>query len=135
MRADIAASVKDSANARTSQDALCRYIQDHQLNDKGRELAQYVSLALYLNPPPSLSPIADQTEMPPDALQVVNILPLLRSFAESADLHSIWLKHHAEYDAITTRLHDPVTQLVLGTNVYLKIPVSKLLGSSPADPD
>ena len=124
VRADIAASVKDSAAAQASQDAICKYIQDHQLNDKGRELAQYVSLALYLNPPPKLSPIADQTEMPPDALQVVNILPLLRSFAESTDLHAIWLKHHAEYDAITTRLHEPVTQLVLGTNVYLKIPVS-----------
>jgi hypothetical protein len=124
VRADVAASVKGSPAAQTSQDAVCKYVGDHQLNDKGRELAQYISLALYLNPPPQLSPIADQTEMPPDALQVVNILPLLRSFVEAASLHAIWLKHHAEYDAITNKLHDPVTELVLGTNVYLKIPVS-----------
>jgi hypothetical protein len=124
VRADVAASVADSAKARESEDALCKYIGEHELTDKGRELAQYISLALYLTPPPQLTTIADQTEMPPDSLQVVNILPLLRSFAESIDLHAIWLKHHAEYEAITARLHEPVTQLVFGTNVYLKIPVS-----------
>jgi tetratricopeptide (TPR) repeat protein len=34
------------------------------------------------------------------------------------------MKHHAEYEAITSQLHQPVTELVFGTNVYLKIPVS-----------
>ncbi len=38
--------------------------------------AQYVSLSLYLSPPPSLAPTADETDMPPDALAVVNVLPL-----------------------------------------------------------
>jgi tetratricopeptide (TPR) repeat protein len=124
VRADVAAVVAASAPAKAAQDALCRYIQEHQLADKGRDVAQYVSLGLYLGPPPALTPIADETEMPPDALGVVNILPLLRAFADAAGLHVIWVKHHSEYEAITERLHKPVTDLVFGTNIYLKIPIS-----------
>ena len=124
VRADLVAAGAESSAAQTSRESLCRYISEHQLNDKGRDLAQYISLALYHSPPPALSPIADLTEMPPDSLQVIGILPLLRTFAESTHLHAIWLKHHAEYDSITAALHNPVTQLIFGTNVYLKIPVS-----------
>ncbi len=124
VRADVAAAVAASGAAQSAQDAVCKYISDHQLADKGRQVAQYVSLALYLGPPPALDPIADETDMPPDALGVINILPMLRTFADAARLHVIWQKHHPEYEAITDRLHKPVTDLVFGTNIYLKIPIS-----------
>jgi hypothetical protein len=124
VRADLAAALVDDPKAAASQAALCSYIHEHELTDKGRELAQYISLALYLTPPPQLTTIADQTEMPPDALQVVNILPLLRTWVEATHLHAIWLKHRPEYEAITNSLHQPVTDLVFGTNIYLKMPVS-----------
>ena len=123
VRGEVAGVVAGSEPAQKAQDAVCGYIHGHELSDKGRELAQYVSLALYLTPP-QLTPIADETDMPPDALAVLNILPVLRTFAEAAHLHAIWIKHHAEYEAITAKLHQPVTDLVFGTNVYLKIPVS-----------
>lgn len=124
VRADVAAAVGSSAAAAEAQQAVCRYIDEHRLADTGREVAQYVSLGLYLGPPPELNPIADETEMPPDALGVVNLLPDLRAFAKAIGLHAIWLKHHAEYEAVTDRLHKPVTDLVFGTNIYLKMPVS-----------
>ncbi len=124
VRADIAAEVAASSLARQKEADLCNYIQQHQMNDKGRELAQYVSLGLYVSAPPELEPIADQTAMPPDALQVVNILPLLRDWASTISLHSIWLKHRPEYEAITDKAHDPVTQMIFQTNIYLKVPVS-----------
>ena len=128
IRADIAAEVAESALVRQSKDKLCGYIDEHQLNDRGRELAQYISLALYIGPPPELAPTADETDMPPDALQVVNILPLLRDFSTKASLHAIWAKHHAEYEAITGKVHDPVTRSILRTNLYLKVPVSSYDG-------
>ncbi len=128
VRADVAASLRDSAAAKKSADALCEYIRQHSLNDPGRSIAQYISLSLYLTPPPKLAPTADETDMPPDALAVVNVLPLLRDFAEQVGLHAIWLKHHAEYEAITDRVHDPVTKMILATNAYLKVPVSSYDG-------
>ena len=128
VRADVASAVNINGPARAAQTALCQYMQEHHLSDRGRETAQYISLALYVTPPPALEPTADATELPPDALQVVNILPLLRTFAEATELHSIWLKHHAQYEAITDKVHDPVTKLILNTNFYLKVPVSSYDG-------
>lgn len=128
VREDLRKAGAETPQAQASQQALCKYIGEHQVNDKGRSLAQYVSLALYLGPPPALSPIADQTEMPPDALQVINVLPLLRTYSQQLHLHAIWMKYRAQYQAITDQWHQPVTQAVLNTNIYLKMPVSSYDG-------
>ena len=58
-------------------------------------------------PPPELTPNVDETELPPQAAAVVNVLPLLRPFAEATSLHLIWLRHRAEYEALLARVHDP----------------------------
>jgi tetratricopeptide (TPR) repeat protein len=128
VRADVAAAVAESALTRQAKDKLCEYVEEHRLSNRGRELAQYLSLALYVGPPPGLKPTADETEMPPDALQVVNVLPLLRDFADKVGLNAIWQKHRAEYEAITDKVHDPVTRTILATNLYLKVPVSSYDG-------
>jgi tetratricopeptide (TPR) repeat protein len=128
VRADMNTALAASADARESRDALCAYVALHHLNDAGLNVGQYVSLALYLSPPPSLTPNLDETELPPQAAQVVNILPLLRTFAEDVDLHFIWIHHRAEYEAIQARVHDPMVHAVLDTNIYLHQPVSSYDG-------
>lgn len=128
VRADMMLVVQATPTARASQDKLCQYLREHELNDKGHQLAQFVSLALYLGPPPGLQTTADETEMPPDALAVVNVLPLLRTFVEDVGLHAIWLKHRAEYDAVMEQVHGSVTQSILDTNIYLRVPVSSYDG-------
>nr|WP_183792500.1 hypothetical protein [Edaphobacter lichenicola] len=128
IRDDINAQIAASADTRTSRDALCAYVREHTLVDASLNLAQYISLALYLSPPPSLSPIVGETELPPDSTQVVNILPLLRTFAESVNLHAIWIEHRAEYEDLLKRVHDPLTRTILNTNVYLHLPVSSYDG-------
>ncbi len=128
IRSEMAASIAQSPAAKQSAQALCEYIQQHALTDSGRSIAQYVSLSLYLTPAPKLAPTADETDMPPDALAVVNILPLLRAFAEQVGLHTIWLRHHGDYEGITDKAHDPVTRMLLATNAYLKVPVSSYDG-------
>jgi tetratricopeptide (TPR) repeat protein len=128
IRDDINAQVAASPEARASRDALCTYVREHTLDDAGLNLAQYISLALYLSPPPSLSPIVGETELPPDSTQVVNILPLLRTFADDVHLHAIWIEHRPEYEGLLKRVHDPLTRTILNTNVYLHLPVSSYDG-------
>lgn len=128
VRADINAALAQSESARTSRDALCDYISLHRLTDTGMEIGQYVSLALYLSPPPELTPNVDETQLPPQAAQVVNILPLLRKFAAEVQLHYIWLHHRPEYEALTARVHDPMVRMILNTNIYLHQPVSSYDG-------
>ncbi len=89
-----------------------------------KDISQYISLALYLTPPPDLETSVELPEMPPDSTQVVEILPLLKDFTASVDLHGIWLIHHHGYDEIVNRLHDALTQMILSTNYYLKMPAS-----------
>ena len=114
--------------AHAAREQVCQYIHEHALADSGLSIAQYVSLALYLGPAPGLIPTADETELPPDSTQVVNILPKLRTFVEGAHLHAIWVKHRADYEALTAHLHDPLTQMILNTNIYLHLPVSSYDG-------
>jgi tetratricopeptide (TPR) repeat protein len=114
--------------ARDHRDALCTYIRDHQLSDAGLSLAQYISLSLYLNPPPQLTPTVGDNELPPDSTQVVNILPLLRTFAEDINLHAIWVMHRPEYEELVNGIHAPLTKAVLDTTLYLKLPVSSYDG-------
>jgi tetratricopeptide (TPR) repeat protein len=114
--------LQGSAEARDARDKVCAYVAGHRLGDPGRNLAQYISLALYLTPPPDLTPSVELTEMPPDSTQVVEILPLLRTFAQATDLHAIWITNREAYEEEVRRLHDPLTRMILAVNVYLKMP-------------
>jgi tetratricopeptide (TPR) repeat protein len=128
VRADMNTALAASETARDSRDALCGYIAKHRQNDMGLDVGQYVSLALYLSPPPEMTPNVDLTQLPPQAAGVVEVLPLLRTFAEDVDLHYLWLKHRPEYEALTARVHDPMTDMILDTNLFLHQPVSTFDG-------
>jgi len=121
---------QQSEAAREARDKLCVYINQHRLSeDASRDLAQYVSLALYLTPPPELSLSVDQDDMPPDSTQVDDILPILHSFVDVAQLHLVWLANHTAYEEQVEKLHDPLTSMIVSTNVYLKMPTSTYAGS------
>src|SRR5271170_7099332 len=111
-------------DARQARYHLCQYIDQHRQAEAGRDLAQYISLALYLTPPPELTTSVDTTDLPPDSTQVENVLPLLRDFAQAIHLHAIWIENRPSYDEEIARLHDPLTKMILDTNIFLKMPAS-----------
>ncbi len=128
VRSELDAAFGASEPARTSRDALCGYLSQHRLADPALNVGQYVSLALYLSPPPELTPNVDETELPPQAAQVVNVLPLLREFSANTELHLLWVRHRAEYEALAERVHAPLEDMLLHTNLYLHQPVSSYDG-------
>lgn len=127
IRADLDEAVAAAPEARDAKARLCEYVVQHQLSG-ALNLSQYVSLALFTTQPPELTISVAETDMPPDSLQVVNVLPLLRTFAEATHLHTIWLKHRPQYEAIVAQVHDPLTRVLLDTNIYLRQPVSSYDG-------
>ncbi|MGI4758692.1 MAG: tetratricopeptide repeat protein [Janthinobacterium lividum] len=127
VRTEISTAVSRSPAAGISRESLCAYIHGHTL-DGAQNLAQYVSLALFLTPPPELALSVPETEMPPDSLQVVGLLPLLRDFSEKIDLHSIYVHHRAGFEGAVTQVHDSITRMLLETNIYLHQPVSSYDG-------
>lgn len=117
-----------SEDARSARDKLCLYIAQHRMTGTERDVAQYISLALYLTPPPELETAVELTEMPPDAVSVAEILPLLRQFVQTADLHGTWLTVHRTYDDAINHLHDPLSKMIVMTDLYLKEPAETYSG-------
>jgi Tetratricopeptide repeat len=128
VRYQVNQAMLQSEAARDARDKICVFINQHRLGDASRDLAQYVSLALYLTPPPELALSVEQDDMPPDSTQVIDIVPLLHAFAEATQLHLIWIANHAEYDGQVAKLHDPLTRMIVTTDVYLKMPASTYNG-------
>jgi hypothetical protein len=58
----------------------------------------------------------------------VEIVPLLRDFVAAVDLHSIWLVVHPIYDKEADQLHDPLSRMIVSTNLYLKMPAETYNG-------
>jgi len=128
VREEMNQALTRSEEARDRRDKVCLYIAQHRMTGTEHDIAQYISLALYLTPPPELETTAELTEMPPDSTQVVEIVPLLRNFANAVDLHGIWLAVHHTYDAEADKLHDPLSTMIVNTNLYLKMPAETYNG-------
>ena len=124
MRDEVAKALAASEDAREARDNICLYIAQHRMTGTVKDISQYVSLALYLTPWPALETSVELPQMPPDSTQVVEILPLLKEFAKTLDLNGIWLTHRHTYDEEVNHLHDALTQMIVSTNYYLKMPAS-----------
>jgi hypothetical protein len=122
VRDEINQALAKSEDARDKRDKICLFIAQHRMTGSQKDISQYISLALYLTPPPELETSAELAEMPPDSTQVVEIVPLLKDFVAAVDLHGIWLAAHRTYDAEADRLHDPLSKMIVSTNLYLKLP-------------
>ncbi len=127
VRAEMNEAIAASPAVSASRQRLCGFIRSHQQGG-AQNLAQYISLALFMGPPPELQLSVSETDMPPDAMQVVTVLPLLRDFAEKVQLHGIYIHNRAGMEAAVTQVHDSMTRLLLETNQYLQQPVSSYDG-------
>ncbi len=128
VRDEVNQAIQASPEAQDDRDKLCLFIEQHRLDTPSRNLAQYVSLGLYLTPPPQLTPSVEEQDMPPDANGVEQVLPLIRKLAGAINLHVIWVRNHSAYEAIANHLHGPLSQMIVSTNYYLKKPASTAAG-------
>jgi hypothetical protein len=124
VREEMNRELAKSEEARAKRDKLCLYIDQHRMTGTVKDTAQYISLSLYLTPPPEMELADDLTEMPPDTTQVAEVVPLLKDFVQAVDLHGIWLTVHPTYDREADELHEPMSKMIVETNLYLKQPAS-----------
>jgi hypothetical protein len=128
VRQEIAQAAEASPSAARARDAFCRFYKDHQNPDPAHDLAQFVSLAIFLSPPPTFETSVKEADMPPDTAYVLGAVPLLQNFYQAFNVRDLWKKHQPEYDKILERLHDPVAQMILKTDLYLKLQLSGYMG-------
>jgi hypothetical protein len=86
------------------------------------QLAPYISLALNVGPPPAMTPRSDESEMPLDAREVEDILPLVRELYQSAGLSRLWGVLGQSYDSYLDRLAPPIRDTLVQTEAYLRLP-------------
>jgi tetratricopeptide (TPR) repeat protein len=127
--ADLAEASKSPAAASAAKE-MCHFYRDHQQGDMAHDLAQYVSLALNLGPPPEFTPKVSESDLPPDTGYILGFVPLLKAYYTAANLHSIWLKHQPEYQALIDQYHAPVAQMITSVDNYLRMPMSGFAGRS-----
>ena len=128
IRSEVAKAVEDTPGAKDAVAPLCAAYRQHQTPDATLDLSQYVSLALYLDEPPTFTLKAKQAELPPDAAKLVDIPPLLQAFYEKAGLHAIWERHRPRYAELIGIYHDPLAKMTFDTEIYLKVPSAGFLG-------
>jgi tetratricopeptide (TPR) repeat protein len=128
VRAELARAAEASPEVTRARDQLCQFYADHRQPDPGRDLAQYVSLALNLGEPPKFATLLTEADLPPDAAYVLGFVPLLQNYYQQAKLHAIWQAHQAEYELLVAKFHDPVSKMILATEIYLKLPMSGYVG-------
>lgn len=127
IRNEVNKQVNPSADAQVAEAQICQFVRDHQQTDRGRELAQYVSLALNLSGPP-FALKGKEADLPPDAANIAGIVPTLQRFYDTAHLDVIWRKAQPAYEQRLQVLHEPLAKMLLATDLYLKLPLSSYLG-------
>src|SRR6266404_7555354 len=128
IRSEVAKAVANTAGAQDVIAPMCGFYRQHQATEAARDLSQYVSLALYLEEPPTFTPKVKQTDLPPDAAVLADIVPMVQAFYQKIGLHAIWERHRARYTELTEMYHDPLAKMTFDTEIYLKLPSSGYLG-------
>jgi hypothetical protein len=128
IRGEIARNVENFEAAKGVSESVCAFYHDHQQADAVRTFSQYVSLALYLGPPPGFAPKVKDADLPPDASGVLGLVSLLGKFYAAAGLHEIWERHSAAYAELGNRYRDPFARMTQGTELYLRLPSGSYSG-------
>ena len=122
VRDDIDQALQQSAAARDRRDRLCSFIHSHTMNGVSVNLAAYISLALFLTPPPELTTNVSAADLPPDAATLVGLASPLRNFSQAVGLHVIWVLNHPDYEALANKVRTAMNQMLIQTDLYLKQP-------------
>jgi hypothetical protein len=128
VRAELQSAIQQSPDARQARNALCQFWIEHQLPGKDNDVTPYLSLALNLGPPPAFAPTLSEADLAPDAARVLGVVSLLKRFYQTAGVQALWLKHQPQYQALVNQLHDPISQVLTQTDLYLKVPFSNYPG-------
>jgi tetratricopeptide (TPR) repeat protein len=101
---------------------LREFYQSRQLRDPDRNLSQYISLALFLTPPPELALVAQNpSNVPAEVWELRDMVPLLAAFYREADIAGLWQKYLPAMEQESDRYRRLLAQVILETNSYLRM--------------
>ena len=96
------------------------FFDRHRRRTDSQELSQYVSFALSCAGPPNFNFALRDVDIPPDAATMKELSGLLAKFYTEADIPDLWKRSQPAIEQYIARYHEPVTNAVLQTNLYLR---------------
>ena len=108
--------------------ALQKFYSVHAYADPASNLGQFVSLALMMGSPPNFKLTVADTDLPPDAQSIKELVPLLQRFYREADLQQLWTRLQPAYDAAVVALSDPMRRAIAASDAYLRFASGAYLG-------
>ena len=128
IRGEVGHNIEVSEKAKAAADAICSFYHDHQQRSDTLTLSEYISLGLFLNPPPALTLKVKESDLPPDASAVLGLVPLLGKFYADVGIHELWDRHSAAYAELTDRYRAALAKMIAETELYLKLPSNSYMG-------
>ncbi len=108
---------------------LEKFYEGHRIQgDPGADLGQYLSLALLLGPPPEFKFTVPQTDLPPDAKDVADLVPLLKKFYTQAGLLALWGRMQPRFQAAVERYSPAIRDSLVHTDAYFRLATAGYLG-------
>src|ERR1017187_452064 len=99
--------------------ALKEFFEGHRRKNDWLALSPYISFALSCNGPRPFEFAIRDVEIPPDALPLRQLSPLLAAFYKEANIEDLWKRSQPAIEQYLARYHEPVTNAVLEVNGYL----------------
>lgn len=101
--------------------ALREFYQSHRAADPAQELSQYVSLALFLSPPPGFEIVQSPSNLPPEVLDLREMAPLLATFYREANIAGLWGQYLPALEEGSERYRKFLAQVIQETNADLRM--------------
>jgi TolA-binding protein len=93
-----------------------------------QDLSQYISWALSIAGPPDFGWRTRDVEVPPDALGLTGLTPLMIDFYNQAKLGALWRQCRPVYERELERYHTPILTMTNKVDGYLRVPSAGYLG-------
>lgn len=108
---------------------IAKFYASHRIaNDPAADLGQYISLALLLGPPPNFDFTVAKEDLPPDASDVRDLVPLLRTFYNEAGLEDLYARMQPRFQSAIEAYSPSVRRDIELTDAYLRFPSGSYLG-------
>jgi len=101
-------------------DALREFYRGHQSRDLGEMLSRYVWFGIVSGPAPKFQPVLRRDELPPDVLLLEGFSEILSNYYTEQNIGQLWRQVQPVYNREIERLHEPISQIVLVANSYLR---------------
>ena len=96
------------------------FYKHHMQRTAAEDLPQYISWALSVTGPPDFAWKTRDVDVPPDAMALDGLQPLMIDFYREANLGELWKRVQPAYDQEIRRYHTPLLNMTTTVDAYLR---------------